>query len=78
MEAAQAERELPDCFARDISAILPRQIDVAGREQELEEQVEKVTLYVMSFPPSAGGPADLREIPVFGAARRFPGTLTHP
>ena len=45
LEAAQTEQDLPDYLARDISAILQRQGDFVGREQELEELVEKVTLY---------------------------------
>lgn len=45
MESAQAEQDLPDYLARYILTILQRQQDFAGREDELEKLVEKVTLY---------------------------------
>ena len=45
METAQAEQDLPDYLARYILTILQRQQDFAGREDELEKLVEKVTLY---------------------------------
>lgn len=45
MEMAQAELDLPDFLARDIAAILQRQNDFAGREDELDDLVEKVTQY---------------------------------
>lgn len=45
LETAQAEQDLPDYLARDISAILRRQNDFAGRENDLEDLVEKVKLY---------------------------------
>ncbi|SNB47165.1 GSU3529 family protein [Geobacter sp. DSM 9736] len=45
METAQAEQDLPDCLARDISAILLRQKEFEGRENELNELVEKVIMY---------------------------------
>ena len=45
LETAQAEQDLPDFLARDISAILRRQEDFAGWEDELDDLVEKVTLY---------------------------------
>lgn len=45
MEMAQAELDLPDFLAQDITAILCRQSDFAGREDELEDLVEKVTQY---------------------------------
>jgi hypothetical protein len=45
METAQAEQDLPDYLALYILTILQRQQDFAGREDELEKLVEKVTLY---------------------------------
>ena len=45
MEVAQAEQELPDYLARDILTILQRRQEFAGREEELEKLIEKVTLY---------------------------------
>lgn len=45
MEVAQAEQELPDYLARDILTILQRRQEFAGREEEVEKLVEKVTLY---------------------------------
>jgi hypothetical protein len=45
METAQAEQDLPDYLARELLMILQRQQDFAGREDELEKLVEKVTLY---------------------------------
>lgn len=45
MEMAQAELDLPDFLAQDITAILCRQSDFTGREDELEDLVEKVTQY---------------------------------
>lgn len=36
LETAQAEQDLPDYLALDISAILRRQNDFAGRENDLE------------------------------------------
>lgn len=45
METAQAEQDLPDYLALYISTILQSQQDFAGREDELEKLVEKVTLY---------------------------------
>ncbi|NJC87618.1 MAG: hypothetical protein FIB02_03660 [Desulfuromonas sp.] len=45
METAQAEQDLPDFLARDLLTILQRQQDFIGREDELDELVEKVTLY---------------------------------
>lgn len=45
METAQDEQDLPDYLARYILTILQRQQDFAGREDELEKLVEKVTLY---------------------------------
>jgi hypothetical protein len=45
VETAQAEQDLPDYLARDILTILQRQEDFTGREDELEQLVEKVTLY---------------------------------
>jgi hypothetical protein len=45
METAQTEQELPDFLAREISMILERPEDFAGRDDELENLVEKVTLY---------------------------------
>ena len=45
METAQAEQDLPDYLARYILTILQRQQDFAGREEELEKLVDKVTLY---------------------------------
>jgi hypothetical protein len=45
MEAAQADQDLPDYLAQDISAILGRQQEFARRTAELEDLVEKVTLY---------------------------------
>lgn len=45
METAQAEQDLPDFLAREISAILQRREDFEGRETELEDLVDKVTTY---------------------------------
>jgi len=45
METAQAEQDLPDYLAEDIQTILHRQKDFAGWEKELEDLVEKITLY---------------------------------
>lgn len=45
MEAAQVEQDLPNYLAQAISAILQRQNDFVGREEELDDLVEKVTLY---------------------------------
>lgn len=45
METAQAEQDLPDYLARDIAVILQRQVDFAGREDELADLIEKVILY---------------------------------
>lgn len=45
MEVAQAEQELPDYLARDILTILQRRQEFAGREEEVEKLIEKVTLY---------------------------------
>ncbi len=45
METAQAEQDLPDFLARKISAILQRQKDFEGREDELDDLVDKVALY---------------------------------
>lgn len=45
LEAARAEQELPDYLAQDILTILQRRQEFAGREEELEKLVEKVTLY---------------------------------
>jgi hypothetical protein len=44
-EAAQAGQELPDYLALRISEILERRDAFAGRGDELEELVEKVTIY---------------------------------
>lgn len=44
-EVAQAELDLPDFLAQDIVAILQRQNDFTGREDELNDLVEKVTQY---------------------------------
>jgi hypothetical protein len=45
MEKAQAEQDLPDFLAQHISTILQHRKDFAGREEELEDLVEKVTMY---------------------------------
>lgn len=45
MEMAQAELDLPDFLAQDIATILQCRNDFAGREDELEDLVEKVTQY---------------------------------
>lgn len=45
MEKAQAEQELPDHLAQGISAILERQKEFAGREKELDDLIDKVTMY---------------------------------
>lgn len=45
METAQAEQDLPDFLAREISVILQNRRDFVGREDELDDLVEKVTLY---------------------------------
>lgn len=45
LETARGEQALPDYLAREIAAILLRRHDFAGRENELDDLVEKVTLY---------------------------------
>ena len=45
MEIAQAEQDLPDFLAEDIQTILQRQKNFASWEKELEDLVEKITLY---------------------------------
>lgn len=45
LDMAQSEQDLPDSLAQDILAILHQQRDFAGRENELENLVEQVTLY---------------------------------
>lgn len=45
LEVARAEQDLPDYLAQDILTILQRRQEFAGREEELEKLVEKVTLY---------------------------------
>lgn len=45
LETAQAEQDLPDYLARDILTILQRQEDFTGWESELDDLVEKITLY---------------------------------
>ena len=45
LEKARAEQDLPDFLAKDISVILQRRKDFAGRENELEELAEQISLY---------------------------------
>ena len=45
METAQAEQDLPDFLAQQIVHIISNQRDYCGREDEVADLVEKVTLY---------------------------------
>jgi len=45
VETVQAEQDLPDYLSRDFLMKLRRPQDFAGRDDELEKLVEKVTLY---------------------------------
>ncbi len=45
LEKAQAEQDLPDFIAQEISTVLQRRKDFAGRENELEELAEQISLY---------------------------------
>ncbi len=45
LETAQAEQDLPDFLAEQIHAVLRRPDDFQGREEDLEDLVDKVTTY---------------------------------
>jgi hypothetical protein len=45
LEKAQAEQDLPNFIAKEISTVLQRRKDFTGRENELEELAEQISLY---------------------------------
>ena len=45
LEKARAEQDLPDFIAKEISTVLQHRKDFAGRESELEELAEQISLY---------------------------------
>ena len=45
LDAAQAEQDLPDYLAQQIRYLIENQENYSGRENELADLVEKITLY---------------------------------